>query len=442
MSITKRAVYLFAAGAVLLIPTLLFAKGFGGLPIILFFIYNLALILLIFWDYASNDGKAVLKLRRIGSNKLSLHEEEEISFEVLNEGDRELYVELKDDIPYHHFIRRDVLMKRKLPINVKEVLSYRIIPNKRGAFSFPKVYVRALGKLKLTMKHWIEPLSEEYKVYPNMKNLKKYRVNLSNNRLMREGNRTIKFLGRGTSFESLREYNRGDEYRRINWKATARENKPIVNQYEPEKNQYVYIFIDGGRPMSYTLKGHNKLDMAVNTALVLSDIVNQQGDQTGILLFDTKVQEMLLPGKGPGHRTKILEALYHVEGGRDSSNYQEAFNYFSVKERHRSTIFLFTDFDTYEEAEEMSRVLTIVSKKHSVVVVLIKNENYAHIIDQRATTQEEIFNKGVALELDEERRRIITVLNRRGVFCIECPVEKLEYTVINKYLQMKNRNLM
>ena len=136
--------------------------------------------------------------------------------------------------------------------------------------------------------------------------------------------------------------------------------------------------------MSYTLKGHNKLDMAVNTALVLSDIVNQQGDQTGLLLFDTKVQEMLLPGKGPGHRTKILEALYHVEGGRDSSNYQEAFNYFSVKERHRSTIFLFTDFDTYEEAEEMSRVLTIVSKKHSVVVVLIKNENYTQIINQRA----------------------------------------------------------
>ncbi len=442
LSITKRAVYFFIAGVVFLIPALILSKFFNGLPIVLFFIYNLGVFLMLFWDYNSSPDRRILEVKRLGSNKLSLHEEEKISFEILNRGNRELYVELKDDIPDHHFIRREVVMKKNLSVNVKEILSYRIVPTKRGAFSFPKVYVRALGRFKLVMKHWVIELPEEYKVYPNMKNLKKYRVSLSNNRIMREGHRTIKFLGRGTSFESLREYNHGDEYRKINWKATARENKPIVNQYEPEKNQYVYIFIDGGRPMSYTLKGNNKLDMAVNTALVLSDIVNQQGDQTGLLLFDIKVQEMLLPGKGPGHRNKILEALYHVEGERESSNYQEAFNYFSTKERHRSTIFLFTDFDTYEEAEEMSRVLTILSKKHSVVVVLMKNESYSQIINQRAKNQEEIFNKGVALELSEERRRIINTLNRRGVFCIECSPEKLEYTVINKYLHMKNRSLV
>ena len=92
LSITKRAVYLFAAGAVFLIPALLLSEAFQGLPIVLFFIYNIALLLLIFWDYTSNEGKNTLKLKRIGSNKLSLHEEEEIFFEVLNEGNRELHV--------------------------------------------------------------------------------------------------------------------------------------------------------------------------------------------------------------------------------------------------------------------------------------------------------------------------------------------------------------
>ena len=89
-----------------------------------------------------------------------------------------------------------------------------------------------------------------------------------------------------------------DEYRKITWKASARGDKPFINQYEPEKDQHVYFFIDTGRPMSYSIRGYNKLDIVVNTALILSDVVNQNGDLSGLLLFNTEVDNMIAPVKG------------------------------------------------------------------------------------------------------------------------------------------------
>jgi len=168
-------------------------------------------------------------------------------------------------------------------------------------------------------------------------------------------------------------------------------------------------------------------------------VVNQNGDQSGLLLFNTQVDDMIMPGKGSEHRNKILEALYHIDHTNETSNYDDAFYYFKRKERHRSLIFLFTDFDTLEEAENMLKVLPVISRNNIVVIVLIKNESLENISNQKAGNKEEIFNKGVAIELLDERHKIISLLNRRGILCVECPAEKLEYTVINKYIQVKNR---
>lgn len=422
------------AGVLLLILSMTF-----NMSILIFIIYNGICITLLLVDYSSSNEKDDIIINRYGHDSLSIYENEPISFEVYNKSQRELYIELKDETPEHHFKFTDNVMKGIVPPHEKKIFTYQVMPTKRGAFTFGKLHVKYLGKYKLTMRHFKVNLNKEFKIYPNMKNLRKYRLSITNNRSFKQGQRNLRMIGRGTSFESLREYNHGDEYRKINWKATARGNKPIVNQYEPEKNQHVHIFIDTGRPMSYTLRGYRKLDMVVNTALVLSDVVNQNGDQSGLLLFNTQVDNMIMPGKGPEHRNKILEALYHIDHTNETSNYDDAFYYFKRKERHRSLIFLFTDFDTLEEAENMLKVLPVISKNNIVVIVLIKNESLENISNQKAVNKEEIFNKGVAMELLDERQKIINLLNRRGILCVECPAEKLEYTVVNRYIQVKNR---
>jgi uncharacterized protein (DUF58 family) len=182
--------------------------------------------------------------------------------------------------------------------------------------------------------------------------------------------------------------------------------------------------------------------LAVNTALVLSDIVNQNGDKSALLIFNTEVSNMLPPGKGAGHRNQMLQELYHIGYTNQTSNYDEAFYYFKRKERHRSIIFLFTDFETVEEAENMLKVLPVISKNNLVVIMLIRNESLEAIASQKIKTQQELFDKGVALELLEERKKIISLLNRRGIFCVECEAEKVEVSTINQYIQIKNKTFL
>jgi uncharacterized protein (DUF58 family) len=415
-------------------------SAFLQVSLTIFIVYNVICVTLLIVDYFISQGEEVLSVERIGKENLSIFEREEIAFSIYNKGDYKLNIELKDELPDFHFKVEEKLISGTVAPHDKLELRYYTIPQKRGAFTFNNVHIRYESKYKLCKKIFKVDLQREYKVYPNVKNLRKYRLTITNNKLLKEGQRNLKMLGKGTAFESLREYVPGDEYKKINWKATARGNKPIVNQYEPEKNQHIYMFVDSGRPMSYTVRGNRKLDLAINTALVLSDVVNQNGDKSALLVFNTEVNNMIAPGKGAGHRNKILEALYHIEHTNQTSNYDEAFYHFKKNERHRSIVFLFTDFETIEEAENMLKVLPVISKNNIVVIILIKNESLEKITDQKIKTTEDLFNKGVALELLEERKRIINLLNRRGIFCIECEAEKVEYTAVNRYIQMKGRN--
>lgn len=437
IAITKRYICLLASGLILLLPSIFINSVFT-----FFILYNLLCAVLLIADYLISKQEETISIERVGDNSLSIYEREAISLSVYNKSSREIYIEMKDEIPEFHFKAQDKLMKGIVPPHEKRIFEYFVTPTKRGTFEFKNIHVRYEGKLKLCMKMYTLNLSREYKVYPNLKNLRKYKLSITNNRMLKQGQKNVKMLGRGTSFESLREYVTGDEYRKINWKATAREGKPIINQYEPEKNQHVHMLIDTGRPMSYTVRGYRKLDLVVNTALILSDIVNQNGDQSGLLLFNTGVDSMIMPGKGAGHRNKMLEALYHIDHTNMTSNYEDAFYYFKAKERHRSIVFLFTDFETIEEAENMLRVLPVISKNNLLIIMLIRNESLEEIGSMEVKNKEDLFNKGVALELINERKKIISLLNRRGIMCIETEAEKLEFSAVNKYIQVKNRNYM
>ena len=194
--------------------------------------------------------------------------------------------------------------------------------------------------------------------------------------------------------------------------------------------------------MSYSVRGYKKLDLAINTGLLLSDIVNQNGDMSGLMVFNIEVNNLIMPGKGNNHRNRLMEALYHIEDTNNTSNYEEAFYYLRKKEKRRSLIVLFTDFDTIEEAEDIMGVLEVISKNNIVMVILIEDENLKKMVSISPAGEEEVFNKGVALEMVEERKKSIHKLNAKGIMCIECPPEKLAMGTINRYLYIKNRMVL
>ncbi|KKH62402.1 hypothetical protein DU75_08845, partial [Methanosarcina mazei] len=162
-------------------------------------------------------------------------------------------------------------------------------------------------------------------------------------------------------------------------------------------------------------------------------------DQSGLMVFNTEVKNFVMPGKGNVHRNNLMEALYHIEHTKETSNYDEAFYYFKAKERRRSLICIFTDFDTLEESEDMMKVLPVISRNNIVMIVLINDEKLQEITSKSIEKEDDAYSKGAALEMLRERKKMIKTLNAKGIMCIECPPEKISIEVINRYLQIKNR---
>ncbi len=425
-----------------MIAITLFLLSYSIDVVSLFVLLNIILIIAYVIDYVISSTIADLSIERVGRDKLSIYEEEKIEFSLENKIKTDLFIELKGEKLKPYFTCENSYMSGKLKGRERRIFQYVVVPQKRGAYKFSNLSIRITGKLGLCKKQYNIVMEREYKVYPNLKDMKRYRIMAMNNKNFKGGKRPLRILGQGREFDSLREYVCGDEYRKINWKATARENKPIMNQYDIEKNQNIYIMIDCGRPMSYTIGGYNKLELALNSGLLLVDIANSKGDKTGVLTFNKSVESFVQAGKGSSHRNKIMDTLYHIEATRDTSNYEEAFLFMKNKEKRRSLIVIYTDFNTLQEGEYMLKRLSILAKRNIVMVITMKDEKLHSFKDMKAKSNKDIFTKGTALEFLKEREGIIKKLNSRGIICMECEVDSINLDVINRYIQIKNRGML
>lgn len=433
---TSKFIKILSAG---MIPLIILGFINNQFALVFFLLYNLILIGLLSTDRILTPKESVLIIERISDDKLYFKDMNKIEFKVKNIYEKPLKIEIKDDFPSLHFnIHSSELFKTVQP-GQEELFSYELIPSKRGSYVFQNIYLRYHGILGLCKKYAVIERPFEYKVYPNLKNISRYRLIVQKNRLLTAGNRKVSLRGMGTEFESLKEYVEGDDYRKINWMATARENKLIVNQYEAEKNQPVYILIDTGRSMSYSIRGYKKLDFSINAAIILSDIVNQKGDNSGLMIFNTEVSKIIPPGKGDSHRNEIMEALYHIEDTKLSSDYQGAFLELANRQKRRSIVFIFTDFETGEESKELIAAIPILSKRHVPVIITIENESLKAITLSDGNSLKDTYNKAMAEELLLNRKNIIRSLNQSGILCIESPAEDFAINTVNQYLLLKQR---
>ena len=154
----------------------------------------------------------------------------------------------------------------------REQITYKILPTERGEYNFGDILVFASSALKLVSRRVRIPAQVTKKVYPSIIQYRKFAYLAISNRLEEVGVKKIRQIGISNEFEQIREYVRGDDYRVINWKATARKNDLMVNQYQQERAQNVYCLIDKGRLMHMPFDGLALVDYAINSAFVLSGI--------------------------------------------------------------------------------------------------------------------------------------------------------------------------
>ena len=427
MNVSKRFALLIVLGIPLLL--LLLPTGFS---VIVFLLYNFIIFGLLVVDILLSPNAKGFEIKRGEDYKLSHYALNEISFGIYNPHPYLLRVEAKDSISHRHFVLSESNLSHTIAPGEEKKFSYSLTPSKRGAFTFAQIHVKVSGLLGLIVKYHIYNYPIEFKVYPNLKDLQRFRLMLQRNHLLPQGDKTIRMFGSGTEFESLRTYVEGDDYRKINWPVSAREMRLIVNDYQIEKNQPVFLMIDGGRPMSYAVKGYKKLDYAINAALVLSDIVNQKGDQSGLMVFDREVKSLIMPGKGANHRNNLMEALYHIQETRDTSNYGEAFRTLCQRQKRRSLVFIFTDFETLEEAQELYTHIEHLKRRHFPIVVFMKNEELIAL-----SNNEDPYVQEVANDFLNERSQLFRRLNAMSVPNVETEAETFSVSAVNKYLALR-----
>ncbi|MCL2498879.1 MAG: DUF58 domain-containing protein [Defluviitaleaceae bacterium] len=440
MSVTKRVPALFLFGAFLT------AAAYPlGWHLYAFLSVNFWLAGFYILDVILTPKADALTVSRSGNPTEPLHlyfmAENELSFTVRNHSRHHLWVQalagMGDAGRFFNVVSSR--MAHFLAPGEEKPFSCTAVPAKRGLFTFERIYIRYRGVLGFCVKHMSLPYPLETKVFPNIRDLSKFRLMTQRNRLLPKGEKTIPQHGVGTEFESLRAYVEGDDYRKINWPATAREGRFMVNQYQIERNQPVYILLDTARPMSYSVNGYRKLDYAINAALILCDIVDRQGDQSGLMAFDAKISAHVKPGKGAGHRNLLMETLYRIEGNRLTADYEGAFRTLCERQKRRSLVFIFTDFEILEEAEELIANIAILKKRHMPIVVFMANEGLNALAEAPANGRRERILRDTAIEFQAERKKIFSQLNAMRIPNIESTADRFAVSAANRYLRIVKR---
>ena len=426
------------------ISVLTFVLGFI-FPGLLFFakLAFAILILLVLVDFIIlYRWKEGLTAERNCADRFSNGDDNEVTLTLTNRYQIPLKLRLIDDLP-DQFQIRDQTHDVNLPSGSTKSIVYTLRPVKRGSYSFGNInaLVRS-SNLGLVMRRYVLGEPQDIKVYPSFLQMRKYELlALAPNR-SEYGMKKIRRLGHNLEFEHIKNYVPGDDYRAINWKATARKNALMVNNYQDEKSQQVYSIIDKGRSMKMPFEGMSLMDYAINATLVISNIALQKDDKAGIISFQHKLGNMLPASKRRLQMKLILENLYNQKTNYKESNYYHLYAFVKRKITNRSLLLLFTNFETLSGMRRQLRNLKSLAKNHVLVVIFFKNTELFQVLEAPAQKVTEVYSQTIARKFAYEKRLIAKELNQHGIYTILTTPKELTVNTINKYLELKARGII
>ncbi len=411
--------------------------SFIGVGFISFLLYNALLLILLIMDIIMTPSPKMIEPERICEDKLSMGTSNTIVLKVRNNSGYYLDMELTDEVPMFFKLKDSVVRIKAEPHDSTEG-SYAIVPEKRGEYLFGRIHCRYKGLLRLCVRTLRVDAAKHYKVYPNLKDLRKYNIAALKKSQLMLGNKRTKVYGSGTEFESLKEYSEGDDYRKINWMSTARAGKLMVNTYQPEKNQQIFVLLDCSRVMNSEINYIKKLDYAINSSFLLADFAIRRGDNTGLLVFDSNVRRYVKPGKGMKHFQLIADNLYNVEENFVTADYAGALTYLNEHRKRRSLLCIFTELFNVDEAVRMIAALKGVAGNHIPLVITIRDMRIYDMVNSEIHETRDLYDKTAAIRLIEEREKIKRLFNESGIACMDVPPDQLNIEVLNKYIAMKS----
>jgi len=386
-------------------------------------------------------SKNSVHANRIVPKKLSNGDENTIRIKVINNYNFEIRVGIIDELP-HQFQIRDFNISITLDAGEQRLLTYQLRPTERGDYEFGSVNVFATTRLGIAKRKHSFGSTHSVPVYPSFIQMRKFELYAISNRLTEIGVKKVRRIGHTLEFDQIKNYVPGDDVRSINWKATARANKLMVNQYQDERSQPVINVIDMGRVMKMPFDGLHLLDYAINTSLVISNIALLKHDRAGLVTFSNNDTMVVKPEQKRTHIQKIQETLYNIKTNFLESDFERLYGTLRRHITHRSLILLYTNFETLSSMQRQLPYLQRIANDHLLVTIFFENTELSKLIEEESKTLGDIYTKTIAEEFAFEKREIVRYLNQRGIQTILTPPKELSVNAINKYLELKARGLI
>ncbi len=403
--------------------------------------YHALLAALAVRDAAALPTRRGWEATRDMPNPLSLGVEQEVLVKVRHPGAAGFEGALADHLPAAlRPTQREV--RGRFDARGEWIAAYRIQPPQRGAFEFGPIDLRVWRGQGWWVRQVRLPASQPAAVYPDVLAIRQYQLTLRRGMPYRPGQRRSRPPGAATAFAGLRDYIAGDDLRRINWKATARRDTPVTVELEAERGQQVMILLDCGRLMTARAGVMTKLDHAVNAALLLGWLAQQQGDRVGLVAFTDQVDSFLSPQRGPTQVNRLSEALYGVRAQFVEPDFGEAFGQLARRVTRRSLVVVLTDILDPSASQDLVTQALWLSGRHLVLVVAMEDPALIGARDAPIDRSARAYEWAAAEELLAARRQSFEALRRGGVLGLDVPAGRLSPALVERYLELKERALL
>lgn len=385
-------------------------------------------------------GQRKLLASRIVSEKFSLGDQNIVTIKIRNSYPLAIRCQIIDELPIQFQIR-DYLMEAQLPANAESEYQYKLRPLERGVYEFGSliIYVRCL--MGLVVRRFDFDSAASVSVYPSFIQLRKYNLAAISDKLVMYGVKKVRKLGHTMEFEKINEYVPGDDIRTLNWKATAKAGRLMVNQYQDERSQQVYCVIDCGRTMKMPFDGLSLLDHAINSCLVLSNVILRKHDKAGLICFSHRVGIALPASSSAGQIRNIVENLYSIKTDFKESDFSRLFLHLHKHINQRSLILLYTNFESLDGLRRQIGYLKSIAARHLLIVIFFENTELIQIMHSPAQSLEALYDKAIAEKFSYEKKLICLELKKHGIMSLLTTPEKLTIDTINQYIMIKSRGM-
>jgi uncharacterized protein (DUF58 family) len=432
-----------ALGIALLLPALLSLAILvtdSVIPVVI--TLDVAVAGLAFLDLMTLIGSARHTVERRLGQVCSLGEPQKVEVLLENKSGRGRLVCLRDDVPAE-FSADPREFEIELPRGRRAVLTYHVIPKRRGTYVFERVDALIASRLGFWRRQATWPVITQVRVYPDIHQIARYTMLARRDRLSTLGLRRTRRLGTDNEFERLRDYIEGDDPRHLDWRATARRRKLTCRAYQHNQSQRIIFLIDCGRLMAGdTGDGLSPLDHAFNAMLLLAHVALIRGDQVGLLAFSDRVRAYVAPAGGPLRIKRLVHSVHNVFPEIIESRYDRAFLELEKRCRKRSLVVLLTNLFDDVNAQILSEYLENLTGRHLPLGAFLRDHDLFALADRAPDAGIELYQGAAAAAILSWREQVLARLRLQGVLTLDVFPQELTAVLVNRYLEIKARHLL